>query len=58
MDDERVPHIIVDELQRRGGPPSLPFLILLLGMFSKNTSLKNSFGKLYMRKVGNHIMFS
>jgi hypothetical protein len=50
--------IIVDEIQRRKGPSSLPLLKLLLGMFSKNASLTNSFGKMYVGKVGDHFLFS
>ena len=50
--------IIVDGIQRRGGPMDLPFLKLLLGMFSKNASLKNSFGEIYVEQVSDHILFS
>jgi hypothetical protein len=45
----------MDELQRRGGPLGLPFLKILLGMFVKNTSLKKSFGKMYVRQASDHI---
>jgi hypothetical protein len=51
-------YITVNELQRRGGPPGLPFLKLLLRMFAKNASLKKSFWKVYVGKVGDHIMFA
>jgi hypothetical protein len=48
----------MDEIQRRENPPSLPFIKRLLGMFVKNTSLKNSFGKQYVGKVGDHFLFA
>jgi hypothetical protein len=49
--------IIVDKAQGRGGPPSLPFLKLLLRMFSKNTSLKKSYIKVYVEQAFDHSLF-
>jgi hypothetical protein len=51
-------HITIDEFQRRGGPPGLPFLKLLLKMFSKNASLTNSFGKVYVGKASDYILLA
>jgi hypothetical protein len=50
----RTHEVTMDKLQGRGGPPSLPFLKLLLRMFVKNTSLTNSFGKLYVEQAFDH----